>query len=77
MGRSARMEGPQSLREEHSSPTEEGKTEREAHRPSVPARKMPQAEKNRVNHKVAPIWLLADFTTETHRPEESGKIYSK
>ena len=47
MGRSARMEGPQSLREEHSSPTEEGKTEREAHRPSVPARKMPQAEKNK------------------------------
>ena len=34
-------------------------------------------EKQRVNHKVAPIWLLADFTTETHRPEESGKIYSK
>ena len=33
--RSAKTEGPKSLREKHSSLTKEGKAEREPHRPSV------------------------------------------
>ena len=42
MGRSAKMEGPQSHREEYSSRTEEGKAERKPHKTSVP---LPPASK--------------------------------
>ena len=38
------MEGPQSDREKHSSWTEEGKAEREPHRPSAPSPWTPQPE---------------------------------
>ena len=45
MGRSAEMEGNKSLREKHSSWTEEGKAEREPHRPLVTPLRTPQPEK--------------------------------
>ena len=34
-------------------------------------------EKQRVNYKGTPIRLRADFSTETLRPEDRGKIYSE
>ena len=44
MWRSAKTEGPQSLREKHSRWTEEGKAEKEPQRPSVPPTQIPQPE---------------------------------
>lgn len=43
-GRSAETKGYQSLREKHSSWTEEGKAERELHRPWIPPPRTPQPE---------------------------------
>ena len=34
-------------------------------------------EKQRVNYKGTPLRLSTDFSTETYRPRESGKTYSK
>ena len=45
MGRSAKMEGPQSFREKCSNWTDERKVERELHRQSVPPPRIPQPEK--------------------------------
>ena len=44
MGRSAKTEGPQSLREKQSSWTEEGKAEKEPHPPRASPLRTPQPE---------------------------------
>ena len=62
-GRSAKREGPQSLREKCSSWTEEGKAEREPHRPLVPPPKTSQLE-----------MLKQRLGTETQAPENKKNV---